>query len=155
MDGTIKEYATRGDASWNEAHRTLTPFTSGAVCDENDIVYEIELLECKADEKWDFIGFRYDERVGGDGGVDLVWPNKEDFELCFSVGSAQEVERRRGEVVYMQMINEHALGKAGKLGRDSGKPGSGTPGKGASNKTKSKKADPQKPKQNRKGKRKK
>lgn len=114
MSETIYKYATKDDRGWDEAYDSPRTFTSGLVCGQDAIVYELELAEVGESDDWDFVGwrdFRFNDSGSGEtDGVSLVWPNFRAFDMCFTYGVDAEVEAGRGEIVYMQLIDYTELG---------------------------------------------
>lgn len=113
MYETIIKYAQKmPDGRWTEAYGDVRTFTSGMVCSMDSIIYEIELMEVTEKDGWDFVGFRYSEDFNGDGDVELIWTNFNALDMCFTYSVDVEVERGKGEIVYMQLVGERELGRA-------------------------------------------
>lgn len=113
MEDTIIKYAVKDpNGKYQDVYGDVRTFSSGMVCSGDDVVYELELVEIGEGEDYDFVGFRYSEQFGGDGDVDLIWSLFNAFDMCFTYGVEEEVERGMGEIVYMQLVGERELGRA-------------------------------------------
>lgn len=85
-------------------------YRGGLVCNRDEDIYVIELKESNKDD-YDYVGWRKNEKDR----TTMIFKTLLLLSVCFPYGLEAAVKAGQGEIVYLKLVSEKFVSKAGEL----------------------------------------